>query len=101
MIPIGWAIKPPEGYYIAIVARSGLAVNRGLRLANCYAVCDEDYRGEYFIPLHNDSGLVQYVYPGDRIAQMLLKQYNVCEFEVVSDLGETGRGSGAFGSTGK
>lgn len=100
LIPTGWAIKPPAGYYIAVVARSGLAVKEGLRLANCYAVCDEDYRGEYFVPLHNDSKLPRTIHKNERIAQMLLKQYDLCEFEVVTELDETERGTGGFGSTG-
>ena len=68
MIPTGLAMALPEGYYVAIVARSGLATKQGLRLANCYAVCDEDYRGEYFIPLHNDSNEARTIHSGDRIA---------------------------------
>lgn len=100
LIPIGWAMQPPEGYYIAIVARSGLAAKYGIRLANCYAVCDEDYRGEYMVPLYNDGPDIFTVHNGDRIAQMLLKQYNTCEFKIVSELENTSRGEGGFGSTG-
>lgn len=100
MIPTGLAMALPEGYYVAIVARSGLATKQGLRLANCYAVCDEDYRGEYFIPLHNDSNEARTIHNGDRIAQMLLKKYEICEFEQVDELDETQRGTGGFGSTG-
>lgn len=100
LIPTGWAMKPPEGYYVALVPRSGLATKYGIRLANCYAVCDEDYRGEYMIPLHNDGPDIFTVHNGERIAQMLLKQYNTCEFEIVPELDKTGRGEGGFGSTG-
>lgn len=100
MIPTGLAMALPEGYYVAIVARSGLATKQGLRLANCYAVCDEDYRGEYFIPLHNDSNETRTIHNGDRIAQMLLQKYEVCEFEQVNELDETERSEGGFGSTG-
>ena len=100
MIPTGLAMALPEGYYVAIVARSGLATKQGLRLANCYAVCDEDYRGEYFIPLHNDSNEARTIHNGDRIAQMLLQKYETCEFEQVNELDETERGEGGFGSTG-
>ena len=100
MIPTGLAMALPEGYYVAIVARSGLATKQGLRLANCYAVCDEDYRGEYFIPLHNDSNEARTIHSGDRIAQMLLQKYETCEFEQVDELDETQRGTGGFGSTG-
>ena len=100
LIPTGFAFQPPEGFYFAVVARSGLAVKQGLRLANCYAVCDEDYRGEYFVPLYNDSTEPRTIKHGDRIAQLLLKRYYTCEFELVDKLDDTERGSGGFGSTG-
>lgn len=99
-IPTGLAIKPPAGYYIALVARSGLATKQGLRLANSVGICDEDYRGEYIIALYNDSSETRVVKHGDRIAQMLLKQYTFCEFEEVDELDDTARGTGGFGSTG-
>lgn len=101
LIPTGLSIKPPEGYYVAIVARSGLACKQGLRPANCYGICDEDYRGEYMVALHNDSEEVRIIHPNDRIAQMLFKQYSICEFEEVEELDDTERGTGGFGSTGK
>lgn len=101
LVPIGWAMEPPEGYYIAIVARSGLSGKKGLRPANCYAVIDEDYRGEIKVLLHNDTDVDQHIAPKERIAQMLLKEYNVCEFVEVDELNETGRGNGGFGSTGR
>ena len=99
-IPTGLAIKPPSGYYIEIVARSGLATKQGLRLANSVGICDEDYRGEYIVALYNDSSETRVINHGDRIAQMLLKQYNLCEFEEVEELDDTARGAGGFGSTG-
>ena len=101
LVPIGWAMEPPKGYYIAIVARSGLSVKKGLRPSNCYAVIDEDYRGEIKIPLHNDTNDDKIIAPNERIAQMLLKEYNVCEFVEVDELNETERGNGGFGSTGR
>ena len=51
----GLAIEIPHGYFGAIFARSGLATKRGLRPANCVGACDEDYRGEYIVALHNDT----------------------------------------------
>lgn len=54
-ISTGLSIQPPEGYFGAVVARSGLATRFGLRPANCLGVCDEDYTGEYIVALHNDT----------------------------------------------
>ena len=55
IIPTGLAMEIPDGYFGAIYPRSGLSTKRGLRLANCVAVIDSDYRGEVGVPLHNDS----------------------------------------------
>lgn len=100
-IGTGLAITPPEGYFGAIFARSGLATKQGLRPANCVGVCDEDYRGEYIVALHNDSDLNEYINPGDRIAQLVFLPYLAVEFEEVETLDETDRGADGFGSTGK
>ena len=51
----GLSIQPPNDYFGAIFARSGLATKQGIRPANCVGVCDEDYTGEYIIPIYNDS----------------------------------------------
>lgn len=100
----GLAMVIPEGYFGAIYPRSGISVKKGLRLANCTAVIDSDYRGEIMIALHNDSGQVQFVKKGDRVAQMVFQPYaNDILFEDVreGELSETDRGTGGFGSTGK
>ena len=99
-IPTGLAITPPEGYFGAIFARSGLSIKKGLRPANCVGVCDEDYTGEYIVALRNDSDSAETVQPGDRIAQLVFLPYLNVEFEEVDSLDETERGSGGFGSTG-
>ena len=98
-IGTGLSIQPPENYFGAIAARSGLATKCGLRPANCLGICDEDYRGEYIVALHNDSEHDQYIYHGDRIAQLIFMPYLNAEF-VEDSLDETARGSDGFGSTG-
>lgn len=100
-IGTGLAIQPPEGYFGAIFARSGLATKEGLRPANCVGVCDEDYRGEYIVAIYNDSDTFRYINNGDRIAQLVFLPYLSVNFEEVESLDETGRGAGGFGSTGK
>ena len=96
----GLAVALPEGWFAAIFARSGLAVKQGLRPANCVGVCDADYRGEYIVPLYNDSDQPRTVENGQRIAQMVLLPCRTLEFRLAEDLDETGRGQGGFGSTG-
>ena len=100
-IGTGLAIQPPDGYFGAIFARSGLATKQSLRPANCVGVCDEDYTGEYVVALHNDSYVVRQIKNGDRIAQIVFLPYLDAEFEEAESLDETERGSGGFGSTGK
>ena len=100
LISTGIAIQLPSGYFGAIFPRSGTAVKRGLRLANCVGVIDSDYRGEVKVPLYNDSQEVQPVEQGERIAQLIILPYATVSFEVVDELTDTIRGNGGFNSTG-
>ena len=100
-IGTGLSIKPPEGYFGAIFARSGLAAKNGLRPANCVGICDEDYVGEYIVALHNDSSSIRAVNPGDRIAQLVFLPYVCIEFCETDKIDNTERGDNGFGSTGK
>lgn len=99
-IGTGVAIELPEGTFGAIFARSGLATKKGLRPANCVGVCDSDYRGEYIVPLHNDTNEIMTIEPGERIAQLVIMNFNPIEFNVVDKLSDTERSTGGFGSTG-
>ena len=96
----GIACELPEGYCAFIMARSGLATKEGLRPANCVGLCDEDYRGEYIVAIHNDSEVERIVEPGERIAQVMFVPYVQANFETVDNLSETVRGDGGFSSTG-
>lgn len=100
MIGTGVSMVLSEGYFAAIYARSGLSTKQGLRPANCVGVCDEDYRGEYMVALHNDFDIEQVVSHGDRIAQLVIQKRYDIEFEIVEELDDTARGAGGFGSTG-
>ena len=100
IVGTGLCMAPPEGYFIGIYARSGLSTREGLRLANCVGVCDEDYRGEYKVALHNDSDEPRIIRHGDRIAQIILQERFDMEFSIVDELDDTKRGEGGFGSTG-
>lgn len=99
-IPTGIAMAIPENYFGAIYPRSGLASKKGLRLSNCTAVVDSDYRGMVLVPIYNDSEVPQVISPGERIAQMVIQPYLPCEPIWVDNLDSTERGTGGFGSTG-
>ena len=99
-IHTGIAMEIPTGYWGAILARSGISTNRGLRPANCTGVVDSNYRGEIIVALHNDTGMEQSIEHGERIAQFcLMPQFNI-QFVEVEELDYTNRGSGGFGSSG-
>ena len=100
MIPLGFSMAIPEGWVGLIFARSGLASKRDLAPANKVGVVDADYRGEWFIPIHNHGRGVQVVYPGERIAQLVIVPCMTAAFQEVDSLDETERGAGGFGSTG-
>lgn len=100
-ISSGVAMEIPEWYWGAVYARSGLATKQGLRPANCVGVIDSQYRGAIIVPVHNDSNEVQIIRHGDRIAQFMLAPVIETSFEEVSELSESDRGEGGFGSSGK
>lgn len=100
-IGTGWGFDLPEGYCAIILARSGMATKQGLAPANKIGLCDEDYKGNYIVPLHNHSTENQVVRQGDRIAQLMFVPYVQANLIEVDKLTETERGEGGFGSTGK
>ena len=100
LIPIGIAMEIPAGYAGLVIARSGLASKRHLAPANKVGVIDPDYRGEFFVPLHNHGPVPQTVEPGERIAQMVLTPFLTAQFVEAESLSDTVRGAGGFGSTG-
>lgn len=97
----GLALEIPEGYAGLVYARSGLACKRGLAPANKVGVVDADYRGEIMVALHNHSDKPQTILQGERIAQLVIAPFLRAEFEEASELSETVRGAGGFGSTGR
>lgn len=100
-IDTGLAFKLPDSTFGGIFPRSGLATKQGLRPANTVGVVDSDYRGSVIVALHNDSEEAQIVKSGDRIAQLILLPYIPMFFQEETELDETERGAGGFGSTGK
>ena len=101
-IPTGIAIALPSPAYVALVfARSGLGIKHGISLSNGVGVIDSDYRGEIRVGLTNLSDTPYTVMPGDRIAQLVVAPVARPEVVWTEDLGDTGRGAGGFGSTGR
>ena len=99
-ISTGIAIAIPNGYWGGIYARSGIATKKDLAPANKTGVIDSDYRGPIIVALHNHGNKVRTVEHGERIAQLVLHQITPVSFNEVSELDETERGTGGFGSTG-
>ena len=99
MVPTGLFIELPEGYEAQIRPRSGLAAKFGITVANAPGTIDADYRGEIKVILVNLSKDQFVINPGERIAQMVIAKYEKIEWEEVSELGQTDRGAGGFGST--
>ncbi len=101
-VPTGIAISMEEDGIVAIVcARSGLAFKHGLSLVNGIGVIDRDYRGEIAVGIRNDGASDYTVTPGERIAQLMFLPYRTARFTTVTELDDTVRGTGGFGSTGK
>lgn len=100
-IGTGLAMSMPNNCWGAIYARSGLATKEGMRPANCVGVIDSDYRGEIIVAVHNDSYQIRTVQPNERIAQFILRERFLCDWQEVEELDETSRGEGGFASTGK
>ncbi len=101
LIPTGIKIELEHGYEAQIRPRSGLSIKHGITLINCVGTIDEDYRGEVCIPVVNLSNETYTIQPDERIAQMIITRVEQAEIEVVTELTETIRGAGGFGSTGK
>ena len=101
LFPTGIYIQLPDGYEAQIRPRSGLAAKYGITVTNCVGTIDSDYTGEIKVSLINLSTDTVVIYPGDRIAQMVVVKYEKVTWEEVAALDETERGDGGFGSTGR
>jgi len=101
LVPTGIHIELPEGYEAQIRPRSGLAAKHGIGIVNSPGTIDADYRGEIKIILVNLSDEEFVLNPGERIAQMVVAKFERVDWRVADVLGESERGEGGFGSTGK
>ncbi len=96
----GLALEIPPGYEVQIRPRSGLALKHALTLPNSPATIDPGYRGELKVILLNLGKNPYQVHAGDRVAQMVVAKYEAVEWDV-GELGESVRGEGGFGSSGR
>lgn len=100
LIPTGISIELPQGFEAQVRARSGMSVKHGITLINAIGTIDSDYRGEICVGLINLSSEPYTIKPNDRIAQMVIMKVEHAEIEIETELSQTLRGSGGFGSTG-
>lgn len=101
-IPVGFAIALPDQNTVGLIfARSGLGVKHGIAPANAVGVIDSDYRGELVVGLCNTGSEPYVLEPGERFAQLVIMPVYRAVLTETDDLGETERGTGGFGSTGK
>jgi len=101
MIPLGLCCQPSEcDCAMLVFPRSGLASKYGITLANAVGVVDADYRGEWFVPLHNISQQTFTVTHGMRIAQLVVMPVLFPEIMEVMQVDDTERGKNGFGSSG-
>jgi dUTP pyrophosphatase len=99
-VSTGLALEIPPGYEVQVRPRSGLALKHALMLPNAPATIDPGYRGELKVILINLGKAPYTVHVGDRIAQMVVAKYEAVEW-TEGELGESVRGEGGFGSSGR
>ena len=99
LVKTGLIKEVPDNYYGRIAPRSGLAFKNGIDVMA--GVIDSGYRNEVGVILYNTDQFKGFeVKIGDRIAQLIIEAHYNFEFEETSQLSDTERGSGGFGSTG-
>jgi dUTP pyrophosphatase len=101
-IPTGIAVEIEPGHAGLVLPRSGLAARHGISVVNAPGLIDSGYRGEVRVLLLNTDGTETFeLHPGDRIAQLVLIAVAVAEPVEVTQLSQTPRGAGGFGSSGR
>ena len=100
-VATGFAIEIPRGYEVQVRPRSGLAMRHGITCLNTPGTIDSDYRGEVKVILINLGQEAFEIRRGERIAQLVPAPVLHADFVEASKLGETARGEGGFGSTGR
>ena len=100
IVKTGLFIELPIGFEAQVRPRSGLAAKKGITVLNSPGTVDADYRGEIGVILVNLSHEDFVIENGERIAQLIIAKHERAEWQEVTELSETSRGEGGFGSTG-
>lgn len=100
LVGTGMFVELPAGTELQIRSRSGACLKKGLVVLNAPGTIDSDYRGEIGVVLYNSSQFLCEVKIGERIAQAVFTEHAIAQFEQVSELSDTQRGAGGYGSTG-
>ncbi|MEO9470102.1 dUTP diphosphatase [Parasphingorhabdus sp.] len=100
LVGTGFAFAIPEGFEVQVRPRSGLALKKGISVLNSPGTIDSDYRGEIKVILANLGSEEFVIARGDRIAQIVVAPVQRGNLVEVSELDDTKRGAGGFGSTG-
>jgi dUTP pyrophosphatase len=102
LIPTGLAIHLADtGYAAVILPRSGLGHKHGVVLGNLVGLIDSDYQGQLMVSVWNRGQTAFTIQPFERIAQMVIVPVVQAQFNIVNEFGDSQRGEGGFGSTGK
>ena len=100
LVPSGFIFEIPEGFEAQIRPRSGLAFKHGITCLNSPGTVDSDYRGEVHALLINLGDEPFEITRGMRIAQMVIAPVTQVRVAEITEVSETARGAGGFGSTG-
>ncbi len=105
VVPVGFALALPVGFAGFVLPRSGLASRHGVTVVNAPGLIDSGYRGEIMVPLLNTDPTESFaIERGDRIAQLVIMRVPQVQWDEVDDaaaLGESDRGAGGFGHSGR
>lgn len=102
LIPTGLAIHVADpGLAAIILPRSGLGHKHGIVLGNLVGLIDSDYQGQLMVSCWNRGQAAFTIQPMERIAQLVIVPVVQAQFRRVDEFGESERGAGGFGSTGK
>ena len=100
LVPTGIIMAIPQGYEVQIRPRSGLAIKHGITMVNSPGTIDSDFRGEIHLLVINHGQQAFTLKHGDRMAQMVVQKIHQAEIVLASEVDQTQRGHGGFGSTG-
>lgn len=101
LVPTGLVLEIPSGHEGQVRPRSGLALKHGVTVLNAPGTIDADYRGEVKVILVNLGEAPFRILRGERIAQFVAAPVTRAELVAVDAVGDTARGAGGFGSTGR